>query len=164
MLDANFGASIRAGDRLLNIPKQAASLQISRETQFAQRPLSYGLGYQHVGERLGETATGFTLPAYNLARLFTRYAISDALALRLEVNNLFDETYYTNSFSALWVQPGTPRSARCTIRRAKKNLALRGFNMAEGQGFEPWELLHSTVFKTAALGHSATPPNQASII
>lgn len=52
------------------------------------------------------------MPAYNLARLFTRYAISDALALRLEVNNLFDETYYTNSFSALWVQPGTPRSAR----------------------------------------------------
>ena len=112
VLDANFGASIRSGDRLLNIPKQAASLQISRETQFAQRALSYGLGYQHVGERLGETATGFTLPAYNLARLFTRYAISDALALRLEVNNLFDETYYTNSFSALWVQPGTPRSAR----------------------------------------------------
>lgn len=36
--------------------------------------------------------------------------------------------------------------------------------MAEGQGFEPWELLHSTVFKTAALGHSATPPNEAAII
>ncbi len=46
----------------------------------------------------------------------------------------------------------------------KKNLAVRGFNMAEGQGFEPWELLHSTVFKTAALGHSATPPNEAAII
>lgn len=30
--------------------------------------------------------------------------------------------------------------------------------MAVGQGFEPWELLHSTVFKTAAFDHSATPP------
>ncbi len=34
----------------------------------------------------------------------------------------------------------------------------REFLMAVGQGFEPWELLHSTVFKTAAFDHSATPP------
>jgi hypothetical protein len=30
--------------------------------------------------------------------------------------------------------------------------------MAEGVGFEPTELLHSTVFKTAAFNHSAIPP------
>ncbi len=36
--------------------------------------------------------------------------------------------------------------------------------MAVGQGFEPWELLHSTVFKTAAFGHSATPPERSAII
>ena len=30
--------------------------------------------------------------------------------------------------------------------------------MAEGQGFEPWEALTSLVFKTSALGRSATPP------
>ena len=30
--------------------------------------------------------------------------------------------------------------------------------MAVGQGFEPWDLLQSTVFKTAAFDHSATPP------
>ena len=32
--------------------------------------------------------------------------------------------------------------------------------MAEEVGFEPTELLHSTVFKTAALSHSATPPQK----
>ena len=36
--------------------------------------------------------------------------------------------------------------------------------MAVGQGFEPWELLHSTVFKTAAFDHSATPPEETQII
>lgn len=36
--------------------------------------------------------------------------------------------------------------------------------MAVGQGFEPWELLHSTVFKTAAFDHSATPPKRTQII
>ena len=30
--------------------------------------------------------------------------------------------------------------------------------MAERQGFEPWEGCPSTVFKTAAFGHSATSP------
>ena len=30
--------------------------------------------------------------------------------------------------------------------------------MAEGQGFEPWEVLPSLVFKTSAFDHSATPP------
>ncbi len=31
-------------------------------------------------------------------------------------------------------------------------------NLAEGQRFELWELLHSTVFKTVALNHSAILP------
>ena len=38
--------------------------------------------------------------------------MTKAATLRLDVDNLFDETYYTNSFSTLWVQPGTPRSVR----------------------------------------------------
>lgn len=53
------------------------------------------------------------------------------------------------------------------FRTAKTSLPfnmLGGFDgqngtMAVGQGFEPWELLHSTVFKTAAFDHSATPPD-----
>ena len=35
--------------------------------------------------------------------------------------------------------------------------------MAEEVGFEPTELLHSTVFKTAALSLSATPPKKLAI-
>lgn len=33
-----------------------------------------------------------------------------------------------------------------------------GVNMAEAMGFELMDLLQSTVFKTVALNHSATPP------
>ena len=32
------------------------------------------------------------------------------------------------------------------------------YGLAEGQGFEPWEVLPSLVFKTSAFDHSATPP------
>jgi iron complex outermembrane receptor protein len=112
VLDPNFALPIRAGDRLLNIPEQSLSLQVVKRTQLASRPLSLGGGLLHVSERLGEVGTGFELPEYSLARAFAAYDLTEALTLRAEVDNLFDETYYTNSFSQLWVQPGTPRSFR----------------------------------------------------
>ena len=34
-------------------------------------------------------------------------------------------------------------------------------NLAEGQGFEPWEAFASPVFKTSAFDRSATPPGRA---
>ena len=45
--------------------------------------------------------------------------------------------------------------------RNDKALNNQGFvvsNMAEAMGFELMDLLQSTVFKTVALNHSATPP------
>ncbi len=46
-------------------------------------------------------------------------------------------------------------------RQNDKALNNQGFvvsNMAEAMGFELMDLLQSTVFKTVALNHSATPP------
>lgn len=42
--------------------------------------------------------------------------------------------------------------------KALKNQGFVGTNMAEAMGFELMDLLQSTVFKTVALNHSATPP------
>jgi hypothetical protein len=36
-------------------------------------------------------------------------------------------------------------------------IASEGFSLAEGEGFEPPDLLQSTVFKTAAFDRSAIP-------
>ena len=47
--------------------------------------------------------------------------------------------------------------ARPSLLDSNKCISL--IFMAEGVGFEPTELLHSTVFKTAAFDHSAIPPN-----
>ncbi len=44
-----------------------------------------------------------------------------------------------------------------------KLLRAWGLYLAEGQRFELWELLHSTVFKTVALNHSAILPMGADI-
>ena len=45
------------------------------------------------------------------------------------------------------------RYTSCQAQKTIKNNFL-----AERQGFEPWEALTSTVFKTAAFDHSATSP------
>lgn len=42
--------------------------------------------------------------------------------------------------------------------KAPNNRGFSVTNMAEAMGFELMDLLQSTVFKTVALNHSATPP------
>ena len=110
--DPNFGVAVPAGSRLLNVPKHTLSLQLVNSMAVAGRGLQFGGGLLYVGQRSGEFTTNFKLPAYTVARAFAAYGLTKSTTLRLDVDNLFSETYYTNSFSALWVQPGTPRSAR----------------------------------------------------
>ena len=57
------------------------------------------------------------------------------------------------------VSPHT-RLAGERLQPARPSLRIYIDNVAEGVGFEPTELLHSTVFKTAALNHSAIPPKR----
>jgi iron complex outermembrane recepter protein len=115
-LDPNFSLAIRVGDPLINVPKHSVNLQLSRTFQLWDTALKLGGGVQHVSDRLGETATRFRLPGYTLVRLFGSWTITDHLEVAADVSNLFDETYYTNSFAALWVAPGAPRAASLSLR------------------------------------------------
>ncbi|WP_285712693.1 TonB-dependent siderophore receptor [Erythrobacter oryzae] len=112
--DPDFGKLIRAGDRLLNVPEHTLNVQLAYSTRIADRDLRLGGGVQHVGERLGEVGTAFELPDYTLARLFAETELTEGVRLRVDIDNLFDTTWYANSFSQLWVQPGTPRNVRVT--------------------------------------------------
>ena len=71
------------------------------------RHLSFGYGESPV---LNDVS--MRIPRGKVTALIGPMGGGKSTTLRLDVDNLFDETYYTNSFSALWVQPGTPRSAR----------------------------------------------------
>ncbi len=112
VLDPNFALPVRAGSPLINIPEHSLSLQVTQELQLADRPLTFGGGAMFVDDRLGETGTTFELPSYTIVRVFATYALTSAFSLRADIDNLTDETYYTNSFSRLWVQPGAPRNIR----------------------------------------------------
>lgn len=112
VFDPNFALPIEAGDRLLNVPEHTVSLQAAHTLDVASRPLTVGGSLLYVGDRLGEVATDFELPDYTLARLFASAELGAGVRVMVEVDNLFDQEYYTNSFAALWVQPGIPRNAR----------------------------------------------------
>ena len=114
--DLNFGFAIRAGDPLLNIPRNTVNLQLSKSISIGSMKLMLGGGVQHVGERLGATGTSFTLPDYTLARAFASLTIMPNVEVFADVTNLFDTTWYSNSFNDLWVQPGSPRAASVALR------------------------------------------------
>lgn len=112
--DANFGFTVEAGSSLLNIPEQQLNVQLVQSSELGGKVLEYGGSVLHVGSRNGFFGTDFELPSYTIARAFVNYEVTNALSLRAEIHNLFDETYYTNSFADVWIQPGTPRSGRIT--------------------------------------------------
>ena len=112
--DPDFGKLIPPGDGLLNIPDHTLNVQLAYSTQIAQRDVRVGGGVLHVSDRLGEVGTTFELPDYTLARVFAEAELTEGVRLRLDIDNLFDTTWYSNSISQLWVQPGTPRNARVT--------------------------------------------------
>ncbi|MCA6224740.1 MAG: TonB-dependent receptor [Phenylobacterium sp.] len=116
VLDPNFSLQIRKGDRLINVPRHSLNAQLARDFDLGETEVRLGAGVQHVGERLGETATKFELPAYTLVRLFGVWRATERVEVFGEVQNLFDETYYTNSFATLWVQPGAPRTGSVGVR------------------------------------------------
>ncbi len=115
-LDPNFAALLKKGDRLINVPEHTLSVLISKEYEVGGRELEIGGGLLYVGDRLGETATAFELPAYTTLRLFATYDLTDDLEVSAQVNNLADTTFYTNSFSRLWVAPGAPRNVTVALR------------------------------------------------
>lgn len=112
--DADFGALIEAGDPLINSPENQLNIQVSKGFDVANMNAEVGAGLLYTDERLGWTGFDFSLPSYTTARLFGELKPSERFSVRLDIDNLFDETFYTNSFADVWVEPGAPRNVRLT--------------------------------------------------
>uniref|UniRef100_UPI000D37CE1F TonB-dependent siderophore receptor n=1 Tax=unclassified Variovorax TaxID=663243 RepID=UPI000D37CE1F len=112
--------ALEVGGRLLNVPRVNASVLAVYEDGLANgQRYGIGGGVTHVGRRLGQARTqaeanagtpAFDLPAYTTAKLVAYWRLSPTLRLTLDVDNLFDKTFYTSSYSRVWVTPGTPRT------------------------------------------------------
>ena len=114
--DPNFGTVVPAGSDLLNIPENQLSLQVVHRSQLAGKELTLIGGLLYVDDRNGFFSNqDFRLPSYTTVKVAATYEVTDYLELRVEVNNLFDEEYYTNSFADVWVQPGAPTNANLSV-------------------------------------------------
>lgn len=101
---------------VLNVPRHAGTLQLFASIPAAGRPLDLGIGGSYVGPRAGALDGGnLRLDGYLKAKASASYALTDALSARVEVENLFDTTYSMNSYSALWIYPGAPRSVMASL-------------------------------------------------
>lgn len=111
---------LEVGGRLLNVPRINGSLLAVYEDALANgQRYGIGGGVTHMGKRLGQARTqdeanagtaAFELPSYTTAKLVAYWRMTPTLRLTLDVDNLFNATYYTSSFSRLWVAPGMERA------------------------------------------------------
>jgi iron complex outermembrane receptor protein len=70
-----------------------------------------------VGARRGDVAasSSFMLPQYTTAKLITSYAPNDKVRISVNVENLFNTTYYASSYNQVWVNPGADRTITANV-------------------------------------------------
>lgn len=103
-----------AGNRLWNVAQHTASLAAVYDfgAIFGGDQLRVGAGAHYVGERPGDSANSFTLPAYTVADAFATYNTKWGgrnLSFQLNVKNLFNKTYYPSSANRYFVAVGDAR-------------------------------------------------------
>ena len=97
------------GRRLANIPRVSGGLFAIREDRLFDGRYGIGGGVVHVGERTGNATDTYRLPAYTTVRLTAYWQINPRVRVTLDVNNLFDKTFYVASWNNLTVLPGLGR-------------------------------------------------------
>lgn len=83
--------------------------------------LGVGLGVVHQSNQLAAIRTSLTalptqLPAFTRVDAAVFYKVTDALQLQLNVENLFDQTYFADAHNNNNITPGAPINARLTAR------------------------------------------------
>ena len=115
------------GNQLVNVPKWGGSLAVKYDFagEQAEEGLSIGLGLYAQGDRQGDAANTFVLPAHTRFDAFAAYRWKlpqGRLTAQVNVRNLFDETYYesadpdSNVAPRLGVYPGAPQSFIFSLR------------------------------------------------
>lgn len=113
-------STLRSGARLMNVPKTSAGLLLIREAALeGGGRWGIGGGANYVGDRSGNPADTYSLPSYATAKLLGYWQVDKRTRLSLDVNNLFNREYYSNSWSNLYVVPGV---ARNVVARVKVDL------------------------------------------
>jgi iron complex outermembrane receptor protein len=111
------------GRRLVNAPIDSGNIWVKYDADGDFRGLALGGGLNVVGERQGDNANTFQLPAYANANVMIAYSFQPPalpwtknVTVQLNVKNLFDSVYYVNSQNAGIIMPAAPRTFLASIR------------------------------------------------
>lgn len=108
VINSDWGVPIPKGSRLINIAEHVGHVSLRHFTQIMGRDSYVGATVNYVGDRLGETTDpDYILPAYTLVNVSAAIDLSTHLTLKLDVNNVFNEAYFENSYHKLWTMPGS---------------------------------------------------------
>jgi iron complex outermembrane receptor protein len=104
------------GNRLVNVPKNSASLWTTYEVQNGGlKGFGFGVGLRYVGEREGDLENSFRLPSY-LRTDATIFYRRNKFRAAVNVNNVFDNEYFeTAQNGRAGVFPGEPLTVVGTI-------------------------------------------------
>jgi iron complex outermembrane receptor protein len=107
--------TLTVGNRLNNVPEHAASLWTTYEVQDGSlQGLGLGLGLFYVGDRQGDLDNSFQVPGYTRTDASVFYR-RDNFRVGLNLENLFDITYFEAAESPLRVFYGAPFTVRGTV-------------------------------------------------
>ncbi|MBD3586922.1 TonB-dependent siderophore receptor [Salinimonas sp. HHU 13199] len=116
-IDSDFGVTIPKGARLINVAKNAGYVSLRHYATIMSKEVYLGAMAHYVGDRLGETTDpDYILPSYSLVNISASMAMTTNLSLNVDVNNLFDETYFENSYHKLWTMPGSPLNYTASVK------------------------------------------------
>lgn len=116
---AAAATGLAEGRRMANVPRHSGSIFVTRLMPLANGDsATVGMGLNHVGSRLGavDENTAFKLPAYNTLKFVSSYVLNKKTRFEFSIDNLMDKTYYTASYSQLWVTPGSERTFKAGVQ------------------------------------------------
>lgn len=102
------------GRQLANVPRNSANLLLVKSLAIAGAPATLGGGLNYQSAREGAVAPTavadlFKLPSFVTAKVVASYTPTKHWRVSADVENLFNRVYYTNSYSQVWVYPGSGR-------------------------------------------------------
>ncbi|MGX9463063.1 TonB-dependent siderophore receptor [Shewanella sp. A14] len=117
VVNADWGVAIPSGSKLINIAENTANITLQHFMVINDYEANIGASINYVGDRLGETIDPeYVLPWYTVTRLFGSIDLSENYELKFDIENLFDEEYYSSSYHKLWTMPGASRTYRVSVK------------------------------------------------